>query len=67
MRFHVAVALAAMASFASGAPATFGIVETTRTDGCSVAMAVELDTMFGTAFHMAGTQWDWSGTAACTR
>lgn len=53
--------------FATGAPATFGIVETTETEGCQFGMAVVLDTMFGTAFHMAGTQWDWSGTAACTR
>lgn len=41
--------------------------EGSTTEGCEIGAALLLDSMFGTVLHVAGTQWDWSGTAACTR
>ena len=46
---------------------TFGITGGTKTEGCDIYFALTMDSMFGTVLTMAGTQWDWSGSPACTR
>jgi hypothetical protein len=46
---------------------TLGFVEGTGSDGCQIATALVLDQASGTALMVAGTEWPWSGTLACTR
>jgi hypothetical protein len=56
-----------LATDTSCTPRSFGSFLGTSTEDCEVSSALVLDSMFGTALMVAGTQWDWSGTAACTR